>query len=129
MSLFVSLAESTCIYLNNAESTCSQCQISFIEIELKALGPCVKFYIFQQFATLVYVVVQNLDSEAPAVIENYRPEGSWPKEGAIQFNNVQMRYRVGLPLVLKGISLDIKAQEKIGIVGRTGSGMFMCSLQ
>ena len=32
------------------------------------------------------------------------------------------RYRPGLDLVLKGINLQIKAQEKIGVVGRTGAG-------
>ena len=33
-----------------------------------------------------------------------------------------MRYREGLPLVLKKISFDIKDREKVGIVGRTGAG-------
>ena len=36
--------------------------------------------------------------------------------------NLKLRYRPGLPLVLKGISCEIKAQEKVGVVGRTGAG-------
>ncbi len=42
--------------------------------------------------------------------------------GEIVFSNVHMRYRPGLPLVLKGISLHIRPGERIGIVGRTGAG-------
>ena len=33
-----------------------------------------------------------------------------------------MRYRDNLPLALKGIGFTVKAQEKVGIVGRSGSG-------
>jgi len=33
-----------------------------------------------------------------------------------------LRYREGLPFVLKGLSLSIKGGEKIGVVGRTGAG-------
>jgi ATP-binding cassette subfamily C (CFTR/MRP) protein 1 len=36
--------------------------------------------------------------------------------------NVHMRYREGLPLVLKGVNLSIKARDKVGVVGRTGAG-------
>lgn len=61
-------------------------------------------------------------AEAPADIpEKDPPAGSWPSKGAIEFQNTAMRYRDG-PLVLKGVSLDIKPGEKIGVCGRTGSG-------
>lgn len=40
----------------------------------------------------------------------------------MEFNNVKMRYRPGLPFVLDGVNLSIKAREKIGVVGRTGAG-------
>ena len=33
-----------------------------------------------------------------------------------------MKYRPDLPLVLKGLTFDIKPAEKIGIIGRTGAG-------
>jgi len=35
-----------------------------------------------------------------------------------------MRYRSDLPLVLKDVSFTIRPKEKVGIVGRTGSGKY-----
>ena len=49
-------------------------------------------------------------------------ENQWPLAGNIELSNHEMRYREGLPLVLKGVNLDIKGGERIGIVGRTESG-------
>jgi ATP-binding cassette, subfamily C (CFTR/MRP), member 2 len=43
-------------------------------------------------------------------------------KGKINFENYSVRYRPNTPLVLKNISLEIQPGEKIGIVGRTGSG-------
>ncbi|KAJ3394353.1 Canalicular multispecific organic anion transporter 1, partial [Chytriomyces hyalinus] len=47
---------------------------------------------------------------------------AWPSNGEIEFRNVQMRYQPNLPLVLQGVNVDIKGGEKVGVVGRTGSG-------
>ncbi|KAH9623110.1 hypothetical protein KSS87_021146, partial [Heliosperma pusillum] len=64
----------------------------------------------------------DLPSEAPCVVENYRPPKGWPSEGSIMFDNVVLRYRAELPPVLHGISFEVHPNEKIGIVGRTGAG-------
>merc|ERR1719401_1097945 len=50
------------------------------------------------------------------------PPGSWPTSGAVEFRDLQLRYRPGLPLVLQGFSLQVRAREKLGICGRTGAG-------
>ncbi|KAJ3506143.1 hypothetical protein NLJ89_g7032 [Agrocybe chaxingu] len=50
------------------------------------------------------------------------PPATWPSKGRIKFTDVELTYREGLPLVLKGVSFEIKPGEKIGIVWRTGAG-------
>uniref|UniRef100_A0A182RRP5 ABC-type glutathione-S-conjugate transporter n=1 Tax=Anopheles funestus TaxID=62324 RepID=A0A182RRP5_ANOFN len=47
---------------------------------------------------------------------------TWPAEGKVEFKDYQIRYREGLDLVIRGISLNVRGGEKIGIVGRTGAG-------
>ncbi|XP_059833182.1 ATP-binding cassette sub-family C member 5-like [Hypanus sabinus] len=66
--------------------------------------------------------IKNLESEAPSHIPETAPPLNWPQEGQIQFHEVAMCYRDNLPFVLKKVTFTIKPQEKIGIVGRTGSG-------
>jgi ATP-binding cassette, subfamily C (CFTR/MRP), member 1 len=87
----------------------------------------------------------DLPQEAAPTLPN-DPPAEWPEHGHLKFNNVQMRYREGLPLVLKGVTFEAMPGEKvggwavitkcpviltrndsmrlpqIGIVGRTGAG-------
>ena len=77
---------------------------------------------------LFHQTFQNLTSEAPAKIKDHEPPAEWPDKGHVTFEKVKMRYRDNLPLVLRGVSFETKPKEKIGIVGRTGSGKCFLSL-
>ena len=55
------------------------------------------------------------------------PSG-WPSSGQIEFENVFLRYRPTTELVLKGLTFNIQAGTKVGIVGRTGAGKSTISL-
>jgi ATP-binding cassette subfamily C (CFTR/MRP) protein 3 len=46
----------------------------------------------------------------------------WPSNGKIEILNYSVRYRPTTEVVLKNINVQIKAGEKVGVVGRTGSG-------
>ncbi|KAI4890792.1 hypothetical protein NFI96_010580, partial [Prochilodus magdalenae] len=61
-------------------------------------------------------------SEAPRRVKDVSIPSGWPKEGAITFKDYSMRYRENTPIVLDHLNLEIQPREKLGIVGRTGSG-------
>ncbi|KAL1263879.1 hypothetical protein QQF64_004234, partial [Cirrhinus molitorella] len=61
-------------------------------------------------------------TEAPWIVKDKQPPSDWPPKGNVEFVDYSVRYREGLDLVLRNISLKVKGGEKIGIVGRTGAG-------
>ncbi|KAF9357104.1 Canalicular multispecific organic anion transporter 2 [Mortierella sp. NVP85] len=63
----------------------------------------------------------DMKTEAPEHTDIQLPP-DWPAKGHIRFHHYSTRYREGLDLVLKDISIDILPGQSIGIVGRTGAG-------
>ncbi|KAF9997077.1 Multidrug resistance-associated protein 1 [Entomortierella chlamydospora] len=78
---------------------------------------------FQTQLVAVERVVEYTDmkTEAPDHTDVCLPL-KWPAQGRIQFKNYSTRYREGLDLVLRNISIEILPGESVGIVGRTGAG-------
>lgn len=61
----------------------------------------------------------QLDTESSAGDE---AETAWPSRGHIVFRDLEVAYGTDLPPVLKGICFEVPSHQRLGIVGRTGSG-------
>ena len=79
------------------------------------------------------VSLERCDAFTKLPSENYEDEKlkeskynlsdtSWPSNGKLTFENFSIKYRDDCDLALKNINLEINPGEKIGIIGRTGSG-------
>ncbi|RVW53624.1 ABC transporter C family member 5 [Vitis vinifera] len=84
---------------------------------------------------------RQIPGEAPPIIENSHPPSSWPENGTIELIDLKVcaavssyllyafillldkvRYKESLPVVLHSVTCKFPGGNKIGIVGRTGSG-------
>lgn len=101
--IVVSFASSMGVMLNQTLTTLSQLEVSGVSLD----------------RILEYI---NVNQEAAAHIEATEPNASWPASGVVKFDDLSARYSPNGPDVLKKLSFTINGGEKIGIVGRTGSG-------
>lgn len=62
----------------------------------------------------------KISPEPGMAIQNY--ESNWPHVGEISFKKLVVRYRENISPALRGLSVNISSQEKVGVVGRTGAG-------
>lgn len=65
---------------------------------------------------------EEIAQEAASHREDTAPGPEWPARGSLDVEGLKLRYRENTPLVLKGMSFSVGGREKVGVVGRTGSG-------
>lgn len=103
-----------------------------LELDLKSAFTLKTGAFSQKFHSSVERVVEYLDipQEPPAVLEGKAVPAYWPsttgtvshEQEFIRVEDLVVRYSPELPPVLHGVSFSLKAGEKIGLLGRTGSG-------
>ena len=97
-------------YSTSLQSTLSKflIDISSFESVMIAMERCLKY--------------ANLPKESASKKYNDFQLRQWPSKGRIAFRQFTMQYRPHGKKLLDNISFEIKPGEKVGIVGRTGSG-------
>lgn len=50
------------------------------------------------------------------------PGTQWPAQGHVEFKDVSLVYRPGLPPAVRHVSFTLKGGQRTGVVGRTGAG-------
>ncbi|KAL0059597.1 hypothetical protein AAF712_013648 [Marasmius tenuissimus] len=58
----------------------------------------------------------------PGASSTGEPPAYWPSSGELKIENLSARYSPGGPEVLHDLNFQVKSGERIGVVGRTGSG-------
>ncbi|KAJ3726629.1 P-loop containing nucleoside triphosphate hydrolase protein [Lentinula raphanica] len=72
--------------------------------------------------TIIVYYAEEIEQEAAHELPDKKPPSPWPSQGHVKFDNMVLKYCPELPPVLKGISMDVRGGEKIGIAGQTGAG-------
>ncbi|XP_059794613.1 ATP-binding cassette sub-family C member 10 isoform X5 [Balaenoptera ricei] len=68
--------------------------------------------------------LEEYSCDLPQEPQGQRPQLGigWLSQGSVEFQDVVLVYRPGLPNALDGVTFCVQPGEKLGIVGRTGSG-------
>ncbi|KAF5629351.1 ATP-dependent bile acid permease [Fusarium sp. NRRL 52700] len=66
-------------------------------------------------------VVEYTELETES-LEGEKPSAAWPTSGTMEIKDLEVSYAPDLPPVLRGVSFDVKNNERVGVVGRTGAG-------
>jgi len=77
---------------------------------------------FSSFQRVVFTTDET-ELEAPRKLPaDSKLVETWPASGQVELQDVSLRYRDDLPLVLNDVSFKVSPGQRVGIVGRTGSG-------
>ncbi|KAH8810190.1 hypothetical protein DL96DRAFT_1821685 [Flagelloscypha sp. PMI_526] len=115
-------------YLQGGAGLAGVCITSAMSFSASVYWACRFYTELEMCLNSVERVVEYLElpQEPPPVVENNRPPAYWPSatkdEPLLTVEDLEIKYAPELPSVLQGVSFQLKAGERVGLLGRTGSG-------
>ena len=98
--------------------------LAFQGYALRAMWPIIALGMTLQFLTMAIASatrINELLSDTPTIVDPVDAREIPRLDGAVSFRDVRFAYGEGEPAI-DGLTLDIQPGEKIGVLGRTGSG-------
>jgi ABC-type multidrug transport system fused ATPase/permease subunit len=75
-----------------------------------------------QFFSLERIEQYVTIEQEPKPTEQGKPPAAWPTSGDLRVEGLCARYSLDGPKVLRDLNFHIRSGERVGVVGRTGSG-------
>ncbi|CAJ1423070.1 unnamed protein product, partial [Effrenium voratum] len=125
-SAIVCITSVFCVLLRQSlEASTMTMAISYALMTRGKLQFCIRLSIETENQFVAAERLQNFEASVPTETSREDEEcpvpSEWPQSGAIHFKEVTMHYQPQLP-VLQCLTLHVAAGQKLGLVGRTGSG-------
>lgn len=121
-TVFAALSAILVVSLKDITASAAGFAISFTMQVSLSMALAIRYYAnLEQDMNSVERVLEYscLDTER---YEGYDPPSNWPTDGQLDVSNLAVQYAPHLPPVLHGVSFKAEGNQRVGVVGRTGSG-------
>jgi len=97
-------------------------QSAMLEIQMISVERMLELASVPSEGVVVHADKRIADSAAIVAKASELPGGAWPHTGQVEFRNIWLQYRPGMPYVLRGVSFGVPSGALVGVIGRTGAG-------
>ena len=121
-AVFSTMTAALVVYTPTISAAMAGFAISFALQYNYAISMGLRFYADLEMDMNATERVLEYSSMETEVQGGHDPPAAWPTRGHIQVDNLVAGYAADLPAVLNGLSFTVEPNQRVGVVGRTGSG-------